>query len=358
MEGKSYLILAINPGSTSTKAAVFKNEENIATSVIRHAPEDFAGCRSLNDQRPIRMKSILDMLSGNNIELSQLDAVVGRGGLLRPIPSGVYLVGENMLSDLSTGFASNHPSSLGGLLAREIGDKVSIPAYIADPIVVDEMDPIARISGIPQIERRSIFHALNAKAVARKSASDMGMKYEDARLIVAHMGGGISVSAHRNGRVIDVNDGLYGEGPFTPERCGSLPFEQVVRLCFSGEYTMDEMIGFAVRRGGMLAYIGTNDLREAEERIGNGDEKAREIVEAMAYQVSKEIGSAGAVLKFDVDLIILTGGLAYSTLFTGLISERVGRIARVKLYPGEEELLSLAQGALRVLRGEEAASVY
>lgn len=310
------------------------------------------------DQKTVRMQSIIDMLSGVGIAMEDLDSVVGRGGLLKPIESGTYEINEKMLEDLSTGFAAGHASTLGALLANEIGKKYSIPSFIVDPVVVDEREPIARISGIPQITRRSIFHALNAKAVARLCAADIGKKYEDCRFVVAHMGGGISVGAHRYGRVIDVNDALYGEGPFSPERCGGLPVEQVVQMCFSGEYTKDQMVAFTTKTGGMNSYLGSNDLREVEKRILEGDENAAMIVDAMAYQVSKEIGAMAAVLEYRIDGIVLTGGLAYSKRFTGAIKQKVDPVAEVYTYPGEDEMPALVSGALRVLRGQETAAEY
>ncbi|MDR3332529.1 MAG: butyrate kinase [Synergistaceae bacterium] len=358
MEVRSFTVLAINPGSTSTKTSIFKDEEELASSVIRHGRDDFAGCSNLLDQMDIRMAQVNRMLEEHSIQTNELDAVVGRGGLIRPISSGTYEVNENMAADLSTGWASSHASSLGGLMAREIAVKNSIPAFIVDPVVVDELEPIARISGIPGIKRRSIFHALNAKSVARLCAAELGKRYEDCRLVVAHMGGGISVGAHRYGRVIDVNDALCGEGPFSPERCGGLPVEQVVNLCFSGDYSKRDVTAFATKTGGMAAYLGVCDLRVAEEMIAGGDDNARLVVDAMAYQVSKEIGAMASVLEFDVDRIALTGGLAYSKRFTGIIEGSVGRISGVSIYPGEDEMRALAMGALRVLRGEEKAAVY
>jgi butyrate kinase len=348
----------INPGSTSTKAAVFRNDDLVVSSIIRHAPEDFAGAASLIDQKKARMRLIEEMLEKNGIKQKEFDAVVGRGGLLKPIPSGTYAVGPKMLEDLSTGFASNHASSLGGIIAYEIGTSFQIPAFVVDPVVVDELQPVARISGIPEAPRRSIFHALNAKAVARRHAQKLGDEYEKFNFVVSHMGGGISVGAHRHGMVIDVNDALYGEGPFSPERCGGITFEKVVRMCFSREYTEKEMMAFALKNGGMKAYIGTNDLMAAEEKIKGGDERAALVVEAMAYQTAKEIGAMAAVLHYNVDSILLTGGLAKSTSFTDSIKSMVGKIAPVAVYPGEDEMLALALGALRVLKGEDSAAVY
>jgi butyrate kinase len=350
--------LAINPGSTSTKAAVFRDGEQIAFSAIRHEPEEFEGCDGLIAQKAVRMKSITGMLDRHGINMGSIDAVAGRGGLIKPVESGVYTVNDAMIRDLSTDFASAHASVLGGIIAYEIGRENNIPAFIVDPVVVDEMEPYARISGIPEISRRSIFHALNTKAVARECAADIGRKYGECRFIVAHMGGGISVGAHKNGRVIDVNDALYGEGPFSPERCGGLPVGQVIQMCFSGGYTKEDMMSFTVKTGGMMAYLGTNNLMTVEKNIEKGDEKSALIADAMAYQVSKEIGAMAAVLEFRMDAIILTGGLAYSERFTGQIARRVESIASVMIRPGEDEMPALAMGALRVLRNEESAAVY
>jgi butyrate kinase len=359
VEHASFLILAVNPGSTSTKAGVFRDEEELAASVIRHRPGELASAgRGLLDQYGARVSAVTAMLDDHGISGADLSAVVGRGGLLRPIPSGTYIVNDAMMRDLEDKKASSHASTLGGIIAREMGEKYGIPAYIVDPVSVDEMEPVARISGIPMIERRSTFHALNAKAAARACAADLGMRYEDGRFVVAHMGGGISVGAHRYGRVIDVNNALYGEGPFSPERCGALPAEDVIRMCYSGQYTEDEMIGFVTGRGGMISYIGVNDMRAAYEMIDGGDARARLVVEAMAYQISKEIGAMASVLGFDVDATVLTGGIAHSRRFTDEIEPRVRGVAPLMIYPGEDELRSLAMGALRVLRGEEAPASY
>jgi butyrate kinase len=304
------------------------------------------------------MKSIIEILAQNNINMESLDAVVGRGGLVKPIKSGTYTVNDEMIRDLSTDFALTHASALGGIIAAEIGRAYNIPAFVVDPVVVDEMEPYARVSGIPEISRRSVFHALNTKAVARRCAADIGKKYNECRFVVAHMGGGISVGAHKYGMVVDVNDALYGEGPFSPERCGGLPVEQVVQMCFSGKYSKEEMIAFTVKKGGMRAYLGTNDLRTAEKNIAEGDEKSALIVDAMAYQVAREIGSMGAVLEFKIDAVILTGGLARSRRFTDQIKQRLESVSSVMVYPGEDEMTALALGALRVLRKEERAAVY
>jgi len=358
MAKQNFLILVINPGSTSTKVAVFENENAVMEKVIRHPGEDFAECPSILSQMPIRIQYIDAALAEAKIELSQLSAVVGRGGLIQPIDSGTYLVNEKMTEDLIDSAAMIHASSLGGLIAADIGKRYDIPAYVVDPVVVDELETCARLTGFPGVERRSAFHALNTKAVARQCAEDMGINYEDGRFVVAHMGGGISVGAHRYGRVIDVNDAISGEGPFSPERCGAVPLEAVIEMCYSGRVTKEDMIGMVTKHGGMIAYLGTNDLVKVEKMIREGDEYAALVVDSMAYQVSKEIGAMVAALEGRVDAIILTGGLAYSIRFTGVIKQRVDRIAKVVTYPGENEMEALASGALRVLTGKQRVSEY
>ncbi|MEA4852903.1 MAG: butyrate kinase [Christensenella sp.] len=358
MISQHFLILVINPGSTSTKIAVFEDDHPKMEKTIRHTGNDFAGCASIFDQKPIRIEYIDKVLAETDIDLGKLDAVVGRGGLVRPIDSGTYLVNDKMMADLIDSAAMIHASSLGGLIAADIGKQYDVPAYVVDPVVVDEMETYARLSGFPGVERRSAFHALNTKAVARRCATDMGINYEDGRFVVAHMGGGISVGAHRYGRVIDVNDAISGEGSFSPERCGAVPLEPVIEMCYSGRATREDMLGMVSKHGGMIAYLGTNDLIKVEKMIREGDEYAALVVDSMAYQVSKEIGAMVAALEGRVDAIILTGGLAYSIRFTGVIKQRVDRIAKVITYPGENEMDALAQGALRVLRKEQLISEY
>jgi butyrate kinase len=351
-------VLAINPGSTSTKIGVFVDEKPILVETLRHDPKQIAGFKELFDQYPFRKQVILDTLDREGMNLNRLDAVVARGGLLRPIPGGTYRVNQAMIDDLRSGEYGVHASNLGAIIAEEIAGRLGIPAFIVDPVVVDEMEPIARISGIPQIERKSIFHALNQKAVARRIAKKMGKRYEDVNVIVVHMGGGITVGAHRHGRVIDVNNGLNGEGPFSPERAGTIPVGDLVALSFSGKYFSGEIMRMIVGRGGLMGYLGTSDAREVEKMIAEGDEKAKLIYEAMAYQVAKEIGSCSTVLYGKLDGIILTGGLAYSEYFIHLIRERIDWIAPVYVVPGENELQALVEGALRVIRGEEEAKIY
>jgi butyrate kinase len=355
---RSFRILVINPGSTSTKIGVFDDERPILETTIRHDTEVLQTYKSIIDQYEFRKQTILEALDKEGINISKLSAVCGRGGLLRPIEGGTYAVNEEMLKDLRRGYSGQHASNLGGILAYEIASALNIPAFIVDPVVVDELEPIARISGFPLIERRSIFHALNQKAVARRVAKQMGKKYEEVNFIVAHMGGGITVGAHKQGRVVDVNNGLDGEGPFSPERAGTVPAGDLVSLCFSGEYYREEIMKMLVGRGGLVGYLGTNDAVKVEKMIAAGDEKAKLVYSAMAYQVAKEIGAASAVLAGRVDAIILTGGLAYGKEFVKEIADRVQWIADVIVQPGENELQALAEGALRVLRGEEEAKEY
>ncbi len=291
-------ILAINPGSTSTKIAVYDNDQEVFETTLRHSTEKIAEFDTIFSQYDFRKDVILKVLDENNINLSKLDAVVGRGGLLRPIEGGTYLVDDDLLEDLKVGVLGEHASNLGGIIANEIASNLNIPAYIVDPVVVDELEPIARISGMPEIERKSIFHALNQKAVARKHAKNVEKKYEDLNLIVAHMGGGISVGAHKAGRVVDVNNGLDGDGAFSPERSGGLPVGDLVRLCFSGKYDLNFVKGRVKGNGGFTAYLNTNDARDVEKMIDNGDKNAELIFNAMGYQVAKEIGAASVVSCF------------------------------------------------------------
>ncbi|EIJ78799.1 butyrate kinase [Bacillus methanolicus PB1] len=358
MQEKTYRILVINPGSTSTKIGVFDNEMSVFEKIIRHDAEMINSSDEIISQYEFRKKTILESLDNEGINISKISAVCGRGGLLRPIEGGTYAVNEQMISDLREGYAGQHASNLGGILAYEIASGLNVPAFIVDPVVVDELDPIARISGFPLIERKSIFHALNQKSVARRVAKELGKKYEELNLIVAHLGGGITVGAHKEGRVIDVNNGLDGDGPFSPERTGTVPAGDLVNLCFSGVYYREEIMKKLVGQGGLAAYLGTKDAVKVEKMIEQGDKKAELIYFAMAYQVAKEIGAASAVLAGKVHAIILTGGLAFGKQFVNTISERINWIADVIVHPGENELQALAEGALRVLREEEEVKEY
>lgn len=351
-------ILTINPGSTSTKFAVYDNETLILSHVIRHDEKNLSAYGSILNQKEYRKDCILSYLEEAGISQQSLDAVAGRGGLLKPIESGTYFINQAMLADLHSASAAIHASALGAIIAAEIAAAFHIPAYVIDPIVVDEMDRNAKLTGMPGIERSSIFHALNQKAIARRLAEKIGKPYENARFVVAHLGGGITVGAHRYGRVIDVNDALSGEGPFTPERTGAIPAVPLIKMCFSGEYTEAEIMRKVTQKGGMLAYLGTSDLKAVQKMINDGDEFAALVLDSMAYQVAKEIGAMTAVLEGNVDAIVLTGGLAYSTRFTGAIKQRVDKLAPVHVLAGEDEMFALMSGALRVLRGQELAAQY
>jgi len=355
---KDYKIVVINPGSTSTKIALFSNEQLLFEKKIEHSCKELSNFNKIIDQYHFRQDIILSFLKEKGINLSTLNAVVGRGGLLKPIASGTYRINQKMLEDLRRGVIGEHASNLGGLLAYGIAENLSIPSYIVDPVVIDEMKPVARISGMPEIPRISILHALNQKAVARKAALDLGKKYEKLNFITAHLGGGISVGIHCKGNVIDVNNALNGEGPFTPERSGGVPVGGLVELCFSGKFTKDEMMKKIKGKGGLVAYLNTNDVREVVKMIKHGDKKAKLILESMAYQVAKEIGAGTTVLKGQIDAIILTGGIAYNNEFVNMVRDRVSFLSLVMVYPGEEEMLSLCEGVLRVLKGEEVEKIY
>lgn len=354
----SYKLLIINPGSTSTKIGVYEDETEILEETLRHSSEEISKFEGIFEQFNFRRDAILNILKEKNFDIKTLDAIVSRGGLLKAIEGGTYAVNEAMLHDLKIGVQGQHASNLGGLIASEIGKSLDIPAFIVDPIVVDELTDVARISGIPEIERKSIFHALNQKAVAKRYAKENGKKYEELNLIVAHMGGGVSVGAHKAGKVVDVNNALDGEGPFSPERAGGLPVGDLVKMCFSGKYTLEDIEKKINGKGGFVAYLDTNDARDVIEKTVAGDKKAKLYFEAMAYQVAKEIGQCAAVLSGKVDAVILTGGIAYGKPMVKYIKEKVEFIANVVVYPGEDELLALAQGGLRILNGEEKAKEY
>lgn len=358
MADKKFLMLIINPGSTSTKFAIFEDDKSLFEKTIRHPLEDFKDCPGVKDQKSIRMRYVLDAMKENGFSPEKLDAVVGRGGITKPLNSGTYAVNDEMIKDLQSGAASAHASCLGGLMADDIAKQYKIPSFIVDPVVVDELEPIARLTGIPEIKRTSVFHALNAKAVARVCASELGMNYDDARFVVAHLGGGVTVSTHRYGRVIEISHGIDGQGPITPERCGTVPVQGIVDMCFSGKYTKEQISAYCQKSGGIKAYLGLNDMREVEALIDKGDANALLIYDAMAYSICKEIGAQCAVLEGRVDAIILTGGLAYSKRFCGMIKQRVDSFAPIHVYPGEFEMEALAAGGLRVLRGEEKAATY
>lgn len=350
-------ILTINPGATSTKLAVFDDAEPIYQATVEHQGGALATFAHVVDQFDYRLGLILVALAQAEIALESLSAVAGRGGLLRALAGGTYTVNDAMLADLRAARRGEHASNLGGLLADAVARKAHVPAYIVDPVSVDEFEPEARLSGLPELPRISFSHALNSRAVAHQVAEAMNRRYEDVNLVVAHLGTGVSVSAHRRGRMIDVNNGQE-EGPFSPDRCGGLPARSLVRLCYSGTYTEKEMIARIMGSGGLFAYLGTRDVREAEARAASGDSQADVVLKAMTYQIAKEIGAMAAALSGEVDRVVLTGGIAYSQRVVTAVTSQVAFIAPVVVVPGEEELRSLAAGALRVLRGEEAAQVY
>jgi len=354
---KNMKILVINPGATSTKFAVFEAEKVLLKKTIEHQGTDLKNFTRVFDQFQYRMNLIVEALEEATIPLTTLSAVVGRGGLLKAISGGTYAVNELMLSDLEKAERGEHASNLGGVLAHNLGKRLGIQAFIVDPVSVDEMEPVARISGFPDLERVSMSHALNMKAVARKVASDIGKEYQDINVVVAHLGTGISLSVHRGGRMIDIIDGKE-EGPFAPDRCGGLPASQLVKLCYSGKYTLTELRNQLFGSGGLYAYLGTKDIRDVEKMATEGNEKAQLLLQALCYQVAKEIGALSTVLKGNVERIILTGGIAYSKGIVEDITDRVTFIAPVVVMPGEEELESLAAGALRILRGEELPLTY
>jgi butyrate kinase len=353
-----YKLLVINPGSTSTKIGVYEDEKQVLEKTLRHFFEDIEKYATIYDEYEFRKNAILQVLKDKAFDINSLDAVVGRGGLLKPIISGTYAVNEAMLKDLRIGIQGHHAANLGGIIAYEIGESLNLPAFIVDPVVVDEIGDVARVSGMPEIQRRSIFHALNQKAVAKRYAKESGKIYQDLNLIVAHMGGGVSVGAHKAGRVIDVNNALDGEGPFSTERCGGVPVGDLVKLCFSGKYTLDDVKKKITGKGGVFAYLNTNDFRVVEKKAFEGDLKAKLTFDAFVYQIAKEIGQCGAVLCGKVDAIILTGGVAYSKQVTEALKEMTSFLGPVVVYPGEDELLALAEGGLRVLREEEEAKEY
>lgn len=352
-------ILIINPGSTSTKIAVFniETDEKVFETNISHSVEDLAVFERVSDQTNYRLETILNCLKDANIETTELVCVSARGGLVRPIPGGTYGINDAMCKELRA-VEKEHASNLGALIGMEIMKMEDIPGYITDPVVVDEMMDIARITGIKDIKRVAIGHPLNRKAIARKTAKKIGKKYEDANFIVAHMGGGVTVGMHAKGVVIDTNNGLNGDGPMSPERAGGLPNSAVMDLVYKSGMSEKEIFKFLVGNGGLVSHLGINDARDVEKMIEEGDEYAKLVYEAMAYQVAKEIAALSASTKGQVDAIALSGGLAYSEMLTNWIKERVEFIAPVYIFPGEGEIEALYEGAKRVTNGEEEMKVY
>ncbi|NLL61269.1 MAG: butyrate kinase [Candidatus Atribacteria bacterium] len=358
----NFKILAINPGSTSTAISVFHGYKEVFQKTIRHSVEELKRFKRLIEQHCFRKQVILQTLEENNLLLPEFDAIVGRGGVLSPIPGGTYYINDVMLEELRERPRLEHASNLAAQIAFELADTIKVPSFIVDPVAVDEMEPIARISGLPEIQRDSLSHALSLKAAARRAAQDIGKPYSELNLIVVHLGGGVSVSAHQKGRMVDVSN-ASSEGPFSPERTGTLPVLELIKMCYSGKYAEDEMRKKVMGKGGIVAYLGTNSTLEVEQLIAQGDKKAELIYQAMAYQIAKCIGEMSTVLKGKVDNIVITGNGAgekgaLGKTFVNWIKERVEFIAPVLVYPGSDEMKSLAMGAIRVLSGEEKGMVY
>ena len=352
-------VLAINPGSTSTKIAVYHGTSPVFIQTLRHSAEELVSFERVTDQYEFRKNLILQQLENARIDLNSLQVIMGRGGLLKPVESGVIEVNEKMVDDLRSCRYGEHASNLGGILAYDIARSIpDAKAYISNPVVVDELNDLARLSGHPLLPRRSIFHALNQKAVARQHAKSIMRKYEELNLVVVHLGGGITVGAHQKGWVVDVNQGLDGDGPFSPEHSGTLPVGDLVRLCFKGEYTETEILKMITGKGGMVAYLETNSASEVAQRAADGDEYAKLVYDAMAYQVAKEVGAMAAVLKYEVDGILITGGIAHDKYFTNQIISYTHKIAPVHVYPGEDEMASLAMNAIRVMNEEIPVKTY
>ena len=353
-----YKILSINPGATSTRVALYLDDSPLKVEVIRHSSEDLSSFKGTLDQLDYRKELVLRFLEENEVKVSGLAAVVGRGGPFKPLESGTYRVNDKMLSDIRSGnVQADHPSNLGALIAHEIVKGTGVPSFIVDPVSVDEFIPEARISGLPQIERKSLSHALNMKMVARKADKKLGRKYEELNLVIVHLGSGISVSAHRRGRMIDVNN-ANDMGPFSPQRVGALPVTGLAKLCFSGEYTLKEMIELLTKKGGLLAHLGTDNVEEVERRIKAGDQEAKLVYDAMVYQISKEIGAMATTLQAKVDAVLLTGGIANSKRLTDSITQKVEFLGPVLVFPGEDEMEALTLGGLRVVSREEQAKEY
>jgi len=352
-------ILVINPGSTSTKIAVYEGRKEVFGKTILHTAEELAPFSSICQQFDFRKKAIFAELENNKIDSASFAAVIGRGGLVKPIPSGVYRVNQLMIKHLSEGLGGEHASNLGGMLAHTFASGIpGCQAFIADPVVVDELQDVARVTGIPEIERVSIFHPLNQKAIAKRHAMIMGKSYEELNLIVVHLGGGISVGAHRKGRIVDVNNALNGDGPIAPERAGTIPAMQLAKLCFSGKYTYEQIRKMLTGKGGMVAHIGTNSFMEVSRMVKSGDPKATAIYNAMAYTIAKQIGATAAVLCGQIDGILFTGGISHNKPFIDLITEYIGFLGSCYTYAGEDEMSALAHNAYCVLTGEEVPQTY
>lgn len=347
-------VLAINPGSTSTKVAVFDGMTNVIQKNLSHSSEELHPFEKITDQFDYRKDIIVDWFKSEGFKLEELKAVVGRGGLLKPMPSGTYTVTDALAEDLKIGIQGEHASNLGGLIARAVAELGGVESYIVDPVAVDEFEDVARISGMPEIKRKSLLHALNVKAIAHRVAKEKNTTVDQLNMVIAHLGGGISVVPLLKGKMIDANN-ANEMGPFSPERTGGLPVGDLAKLCFSGKYaSMKELKPHLRGKGGMVAYLGTNDVREALKMVESGDEKAKLVLDAMAYQIAKEIGAMATVLKGKVDAVVLTGGVAYAEYITSRIAESVDFIAEVIIKPGEDEMIALNEGVIRLENGEKA----
>jgi len=351
-------ILIINPGSTSTKVGIFSDGEMKINVSVKHDDVELRKFATIWDQYDYRRDAILGVLRENDLSMENFDAIACRGGNVKPLPGGIYRICPKMIADMKSGVYGGHPVNVGGLVAFDLGNQYNIPVLTADPPMTDELCTSARYSGIPQIARQSSFHALNQKATARKIAAGLGRRYDEVNLIVVHLGGGISVGAHKKGKIIDVNNALDGDGAFSPERAGSLPAGDLVKMCFSGEYSREQMLRLLTGGGGLYAYLGTTNAIEIEKRIAEGDGQAAEVYEAMAYQVAKEIGACTTVLEGEIDAIALTGSLVYSKILLDSLLKKISFIAQVLLNPGENEMEALADAAMRYLNHEEELAVY
>ena len=351
-------ILIINPGSTSTKVGLFAAGEMTVNVSVKHADDELRKFPTIWDQYDYRKDAVLGVLHDQKLTMRDIDAIACRGGNVKPLPGGIYRVCPKMITDMKSGVYGAHPINVGGLIAYDLGNEYNIPVLTADPPMTDELCVSARYSGIPQIERQSSFHALNQKATARKIAAGLGKRYDEVNLIVVHLGGGISVGAHKKGKIIDVNNALDGDGPFSPERAGSLPAGDLVKLCFSGEYSKQQVLKLLTGGGGLYAYLGTTNAIEIQQRIAAGDTKAAEVYEAMSYQGAKEVGACATVLEGEVDAIALTGSLVYSQVLLDSLRKKISFIAPLYLNPGENEMEALADAAMRYFSGEEELSIY
>lgn len=350
-------ILVINPGSTSTKLAIFSEGTLLAEETLRHSVSEISSFHRVVDQTEFRFNLVEEFVNQHNM-MTQLIAVVGRGGLLKPIPGGTYMVNQEMLDDLTSEKYNTHASNLGAILADRFAKKLDIPAFIVDPVVVDEMQDLARISGLEGIERRSVSHVLNQRAVARHASNDLGLDYHDSAIIVAHLGGGISIGAHKDGRIIDVINGIDGEGPYSPERSGTLPLLEFSHYILERQLDVSAVKKLIAGNSGLKSYLGETDLREVQKRIDAGDKQAKFYLDGMCYQIAKGIGEMAVVLHGNVDCIVLTGGAVYSDYISEKISDYVHWISKIIRHPGEMEMEALYEGAIRVLNGEEQALDY